>query len=123
MRSTLYDELGTSRRVRLHRTVAETLEVRRPDDFNALAHHFGEAAVAGTQAEAVRYSLAAGDRALARLASDEAVMYFERALEHLDNARPRARVFGAPRRGSTSCRRGRIPGDTPRGRLTRARRR
>ena len=93
VRSTLYDELGTSRRVRLHRTVAETLEVRRPDDFNALAHHFGEAAVAGTQAEAVRYSLAAGDRALARLASDEAVMYFERALEHLDNARPRARVL------------------------------
>ena len=93
VRSTLYDELGTSRRVRLHRTVAETLEVRRPDDFNALAHHFGEAAVAGTQAEAVRYSLAAGDRALARLASDEAVTYFERALEHLDNARPRARVL------------------------------
>ena len=48
VRSTLYDELGTSRRVRLHRAVAQIIEERRPDDLSALARHFGEAAVAGT---------------------------------------------------------------------------
>ena len=34
VRSTLYDELGTSRRVRLHRTVAQIIEERRPDDVS-----------------------------------------------------------------------------------------
>ncbi|HTN78434.1 MAG TPA: AAA family ATPase [Acidimicrobiales bacterium] len=103
VRSTLYDELGTSRRVRLHRTIAEIVEKLRPDDLSALARHFGEAAVTGTRDEAVRYALAAGDRSLAQLANDEAVTFYSSALELLDQGDARlasvlARLGDAQRR-------------------------
>ena len=85
VRSTLYDELGTSRRVRLHRTVAQIIEELRPEDLSALARHFGEAAVAGTTEQAVRYALAAGDRSHAQLANDEAVTFYASALDLLED--------------------------------------
>ncbi len=84
VRSTLYDELGTSRRVRLHRAIAQIIEAQRPDDVSALARHFGEAAVAGTADQAVRYALAAGDRSLAHLANEEAVTFYASALARLE---------------------------------------
>ena len=94
VRSTLYDELGTSRRVRLHRSLAQIIEALRPDDLSALARHFGEAAVAGTGDQAVRYALAAGDRSLAQLANDEAVTFYRSALELLeDDATQRGSVL------------------------------
>ena len=103
VRSTLYDELGTSRRVRLHRAVAQIIEERRPDDVSALARHFGEAAVAGTTEQAVRYALAAGDRSLDGLANDEAVTFYASALELLEDDAPErvsvlARLGDAQRR-------------------------
>ena len=85
VRSTLYDELGTSRRVRPHRTVAQIIEELRPEDLSALARHFGEAAVAGTTEQAVRYALAAGDRSHAQLANDEAVTFYASALDLLED--------------------------------------
>ncbi len=91
VRSTLYDELGTSRRVRLHRAVAQIIEEQRPDDLSGLARHFGEAAVAGTAEQAVRYALAAGDRSLAQLANDEAVTLYASALEMLEDGAPERR--------------------------------
>jgi tetratricopeptide (TPR) repeat protein len=98
VRSTLYDELGTSRRVRLHRVVAQIIEERRPDDVSALARHYGEAAVAGTTEQAVRYALAAGDRSLAQLANDEAVTFYAGALDLLE--------VGAPQRAAVLARLG-----------------
>ena len=98
VRSTLYDELGTSRHVRLHHAVAQIIEERRPDDVSTLARHYGEAAVAGTTEQAVRYTLAAGDRSLAQLANDEAVTFYAGALDLLE--------AGAPERVSVLARLG-----------------
>jgi hypothetical protein len=70
--------------VRLHRSVAQIVEERHPEDLSALARHFGEAAVAGTTEQAVRYALAAGDRSRAQLANDEAVTFYSAALDLLE---------------------------------------
>jgi tetratricopeptide (TPR) repeat protein len=84
VRSTLLDELSTNRRIRLHRQIADAL-VERPGSTNAeLAHHYCEAATAGVADQAVRYSRAAGGEAMDRLALDDAVALYERALEAID---------------------------------------
>ena len=60
VRSTLYDEISLTERVRLHRRVGATLESVSPDDVVALAHQFGIAAAGGQDVEpAIRYSVAA----------------------------------------------------------------
>ena len=115
VRSTLYDELGTSRRVRLHRAVAQIIEERRPDDVSALARHYGEAAVAGTTEQAVRYALAAGDRSLAQLANDEAVTFYAGALDLLEGGRPPTGLGArSPRRRAAARGRSRVPRDPAR---------
>jgi len=57
IRQTLYNELTSARRTRLHRRVAESIEAL-PDAgarIEALAHHFSEAALDGQEAKAVDY--------------------------------------------------------------------
>jgi tetratricopeptide (TPR) repeat protein len=88
VRATLYDELTAARRVVLHRKAAEAIELVHAgslDDYlPALAHHWAHAsAPAAETAKAVEYATRAGDRALAQLAHDEAVVYFRSALELL----------------------------------------
>ncbi|MBI1818342.1 MAG: AAA family ATPase [Deltaproteobacteria bacterium] len=78
---TLYAEVSASKRVRLHRRIADAIKVRRPDDVTALAHHYQQAAVGGDIDKAVEYSTRAGDQARTRLAYDQAVVYYRRALE------------------------------------------
>ncbi len=73
---------------RLHARIAQTLEETYGDDAEAhaaeLAHHFAEAeAVLGTQ-KLVRYSLPAGERALAAFAWEEALAHFQRDLATRD---------------------------------------
>jgi len=90
VRSTLYDELGTTRRLRLHRRIGESLEARAagvtPDDATLvdLARHFGEAAGLGEVDRAVDYSRRAATRATGRLAHDEAVLLLQRGLSAVD---------------------------------------
>jgi predicted ATPase len=86
IRQTLYSELSATRRARLHRRVGEAIEqsMRADAQIEALAHHFAEAALDGQIEKAVDYALAAGERALNRLASEEAVVRLERGLELLD---------------------------------------
>jgi class 3 adenylate cyclase len=90
IRRTLQDDMSTTRRVRLHRRIAEVLEARQdgaPDLVLAqLAHHYGEAAVAGDTEKAVTYALAAGARAIERVSYEDAVELFARALRVLDGA-------------------------------------
>ncbi len=88
VRVTLYDELSSARRVVLHRRVAGAIEAvhanRLDDHLPALAHHYARlAAPADETAKAVEYATRAGDRALAQLAHDEAVAYYQQALELL----------------------------------------
>jgi DNA-binding SARP family transcriptional activator/class 3 adenylate cyclase len=83
---TLYEELTSTRRVRLHRRIGEAIEQAPGADrqLEALAHHFAAAALDGQIAKAADYALAAGHRALNRLAPEEAVARLERGLELLD---------------------------------------
>ena len=88
VQQTLREWLSTSRRVRLHSRIGETLETLcgdQPGDQAAeLAHHFSEASsVLGTE-KLVRYSLLAGEQALSRYAWEEALAHFQRALSAKD---------------------------------------
>jgi len=88
-RETLYDELPTIRRVRLHRQIAEQLErvhAARLDHHAAeLAYHFQEAARGGgDRSKAVEYSRRAGDHAVASLAFEQATEHYRAAVESLD---------------------------------------
>jgi tetratricopeptide (TPR) repeat protein len=87
VRDTIYDELPASRRVRLHRRVAEALEDLRAHDLAPhlaqLAYHFGQAADAGGASKAVEYARRAGDEAIAQLAYETAADHYRRALDTL----------------------------------------
>lgn len=84
IRATLYDELSTPRRVRLHRRVAESLETLYADDIDA---HLGElaahyvASMGGDAEKAIEYSIRAGKRAMELVAWEEAAAHYQRALE------------------------------------------
>ena len=82
---TLYEGLGTTRRSRLHRRVAEALEELLGGDpgdrVGELAQHWGCATATVDAPKAIDYARRAGERALAELAPEEAVRWFQRALE------------------------------------------
>lgn len=88
VRQTLLDELTSTRRMRLHRRVAEGMEALHDagERVDALAHHYAEAALDGGAEKAADYAIAAARLALDRVAQEEAVGHAERALEVLDFA-------------------------------------
>jgi tetratricopeptide (TPR) repeat protein len=85
VQETLAAELAASRRVRLHRRVAEAIESLRAARLDAyvdeLAHHYAEAAPTGTGPEAVAYARRAAAAALAKLAYETADAHLRRARE------------------------------------------
>jgi class 3 adenylate cyclase/tetratricopeptide (TPR) repeat protein len=82
---TLYEDLGRTRRARLHQRVAEILEEQCGDDpgerLGELAAHWAAATVSANPGKALRYARQAGERALAALAPDEAARWYRQALE------------------------------------------
>jgi len=92
VRETLYGELRTLERVRLHRRIAEVLErlyARSPEPHLAeLAHHFLEGLPGGDVDKAVAYAIGAGDRADEQFAYAEAAMHYGRALQALELKEP-----------------------------------
>ena len=64
VRATLLDELTTTRRVRTHRKIAETIEAQHAGDLDAvvteLAYHYGEAAAAEPE-KAIEYAVRAAE--------------------------------------------------------------
>jgi class 3 adenylate cyclase/tetratricopeptide (TPR) repeat protein len=85
VRSTLYEEVPTTRRLRQHRRVGEALEERGVErHLDELAYHFAEAAALGETAKAVDYGRRAALRSVERLAYEEAAINYERALASLD---------------------------------------
>src|SRR5947208_1920321 len=88
IRETLYEELSTTRRVRLHRQIGEALEElygNNPEPhLGELAHHFCEGAPGGGVDKAVDYARRAGDRAQSLLAYEEAAAHYERGLQALE---------------------------------------
>jgi DNA-binding SARP family transcriptional activator len=84
VRAALYEQLGPSRRTRLHRWIGEALEALSPESVGELAGHYHAAAVEADPAmasKAVSYALAAADRAIARLAYEDAARHCEHAAE------------------------------------------
>ncbi len=88
IRETLYEELGTTRRVRLHRQIGEVLEELHGADLEPhlpqLAYHFFEGAQGGDVEKAIGYAKRAAERATALLAYEEAVGHHEVALQALE---------------------------------------
>jgi class 3 adenylate cyclase/tetratricopeptide (TPR) repeat protein len=105
VQETLYAEVSASKRVRLHRRIGDAIAVCRPDDVIALAHHYQQAAVGGDAAKAIDYSTRAGDQARARLAYDQAVVFYRQALDLLWEGEAPAE----PRGESTARREARPP--------------
>ena len=91
IRDTLYEELASPERVRLHRRAGEVLEAFYAQDpephLAELAYHFFEAAKDGEADKAVDYGRRAGDRAVSLLAYEEAVRLYRLALDALEGQR------------------------------------
>jgi len=87
---TLYEDLGSTRRARLHKRVAEALEERCGDEpgerLGELASHWVAAVVSADTAKAMLYARRAAERALQQLAPDEAARWYRQALELYDQA-------------------------------------
>jgi DNA-binding SARP family transcriptional activator len=84
IRQTLYEELSSARRVRLHARVAAALEELDAADVGTIAHHLYEAAPAGQAQQAIAYARRAAARATAQLAYEDAAEHCARALELLE---------------------------------------
>jgi class 3 adenylate cyclase len=88
---TLAQSLGSTRRARLHRRVAEALEDLYGADpgehIGELARHWAQAVVPEEATKALEYARRAGEHALAALAPDEAIRWFSDALEHAEHLR------------------------------------
>ncbi|MEE9146617.1 MAG: AAA family ATPase, partial [Candidatus Tectomicrobia bacterium] len=84
IQETIAQELSLNRRVRMHARIAEMLEKlygAEADNHAAeLAHHFAEAESVLGPEKPVRYSLLAGEQALAAYAYEDALAHFERGL-------------------------------------------
>ena len=86
IRSSLYEDMPTSRRRWLHRDVGRALErlVGIEERLTELAIHFGEAAAVGEADRAVAYARKAGDQAADRMAFEQAAANYARASEALE---------------------------------------
>jgi class 3 adenylate cyclase/tetratricopeptide (TPR) repeat protein len=81
VRNALLERLSSARRTRIHRRIAEDLELRQPSNVNALAYQWCEASTAGDVRRAVMYSRLAASSAQEQAAFDEAVALLERACD------------------------------------------
>lgn len=84
VRETIYTELPTAERLRLHQQVGELLEqlhIADPDAHLAeLAYHFWQAAPLGVVDKALTYTVRAAERSLRALAYEEAARAYEQAV-------------------------------------------
>jgi tetratricopeptide (TPR) repeat protein/predicted Ser/Thr protein kinase len=87
IRETLYGQLTGTRRIRLHRRVAEALERLAAPGHKPLAdlaYHYGQSALSGDAEKAVEYALQAAELAAAGFALEEAARFYGVALKAVD---------------------------------------
>ena len=96
VRSTLHQELSSTRRSRLHRKTAEALEKLRLEDNLAgageLAYHWSEASSGGEPVRAIEAARHAAELALKAAAPMDAARWYRHALELVDEDNVRERV-------------------------------
>jgi len=87
IRETLYDEINSARRPRLHAQVGQAIEWLYGEDSGqwlaSLAYHYTEAARGGDVGKAVDYNMRAAEVAEAQLAYEEAAGYYQNAIDAL----------------------------------------
>jgi tetratricopeptide (TPR) repeat protein len=89
VKETLYAELSSARRRRLHESVLRVLEKLRPEDAVALAHHAVEAGpVGGDTGPAVVHLLGAADQASAARDIAGAESFYRQAIDLIDGGEP-----------------------------------
>ncbi len=96
IREILYDDVGTTRRARIHRRIAEMLEGMAGDEpgseVGTIAFHWSHAVTPTDKGNAVAYAALAGDRALTQLAPEDALAWYALALDLLgEGGDPRQR--------------------------------
>jgi DNA-binding CsgD family transcriptional regulator/tetratricopeptide (TPR) repeat protein len=88
VQQTLRERLSSSRRVRLHALIGETLETlygdQPGDRVTELAHHFFEASSVLGPEKFVKYAILAGEKALDAYAFEGALEHFDRGLGSMD---------------------------------------
>lgn len=86
----LYEEVSPTRRARIHRSVAESIEDRAGPETAAyaptLVHHWVSAEAPGATEKIVRYACQAGEVALGELAPESALSWFELAQARLEGS-------------------------------------
>jgi len=94
IREVAYQRMSGARRQQVHRRVGEAMEIeyrnRLDEVVSRLAHHF---AAGGDREKALRYSIKAGDRARELYANEEAVAYYQRALELAESEEELATIY------------------------------
>ena len=87
IRETIYEDIGTSRRLRMHGRAADALvtvhSAHLEPALTRIAHHYHAAAVVGHPDKAVAYALRAAERAVLLCAYEDALLHYERAIETL----------------------------------------
>ena len=106
-RQTLYEELFSMRRIRLHQSVARALEQvhgRRLEEHAAeLAEHFAQSTETEDAAKALKYGELAANRAMAVYDYGEAVRHVERCLQVQEVLDPSAGSGQGPDDKATRC--------------------
>ncbi|HLN17692.1 MAG TPA: AAA family ATPase [Acidimicrobiales bacterium] len=89
---TLYEDLGGPRCARIHRRVAEALELmcaNHPESrAGELAHHYAAAIKTDNPLKALLYSKMAGEQALLQLAPGDAIGWYTQALDLYEQVTP-----------------------------------
>jgi DNA-binding winged helix-turn-helix (wHTH) protein/tetratricopeptide (TPR) repeat protein len=84
VRETLYRAVERGVRAQLHRRMAAALEACTDDRLEEIAYHYAEASVDGEPCEAaLSYARRAAERAVGRMACEDAVAHYQRALDVL----------------------------------------
>jgi predicted ATPase len=93
VRQVLYDQLATSRRLRIHHRVALALEARCANGLASwtthlpeLAHHFHEAGIIADPGTTTVYLCRAGDQAMDQVAYEMAAFWYQKGLSVLGRA-------------------------------------
>jgi len=88
IRETIYEDISTSRRLRVHARAADALvtvySAHLEPALTRIAYHYHAAGVLGDPDKAVAYALRAADKAVLLCAYEDALLHYDRAIETLE---------------------------------------